>query len=84
LQARLHARNAQAGEIRFQLATMLLYARAGAATDGLLACVGSRRAARAFSASFSQRRPKFRRSSAMSGELASLARRAHSAAWAWQ
>jgi len=63
---------------------MSLYARAGTATDGLLACVRGRRAARAFSANFSQRRPKFRRSSAMSGELASLARRAHSAAWAWQ
>jgi hypothetical protein len=61
-----------------------LYARAGTATDGLLACVRGRLAARAFSASFSQRRPKFRRSSATSGELASLARRAHSAAWVWQ
>jgi hypothetical protein len=60
------------------------YARAGTATDGLIACLTGRLAARAFSASFSQRRPKFRRSSAMSGELASLARRAHSAAWAWQ
>jgi hypothetical protein len=46
----------------------------------LLADVRGRLAARAFSASFSQRRPKFRRSSATSGELASLARRAHSAA----
>jgi hypothetical protein len=38
---------------------MSLYARAGTATDGLLACVRGRLAARAFSASFSQRRPKF-------------------------
>jgi hypothetical protein len=54
------------------------------AAGDLLACVSGRLAARAFSASFSQRRPKFRRSSATSGELASLARRAHSAAWVWQ
>jgi hypothetical protein len=38
----------------------------------------------AFSASRSQRSPKSRRSAASSGELANLARRAHSAAWAWQ
>jgi hypothetical protein len=43
-----------------------------------------RLAASAFSASFSHRSPKFRRSAAISGELASLARRAHSAAWTWQ
>jgi hypothetical protein len=46
--------------------------------------VSGRLAASAFSASFSHRSPKFRRSAAISGELASLARRAHSAAWTWQ
>jgi hypothetical protein len=51
--------------------------------DRLLARVGPL-AASAFSASFSHRSPKFRRSAAISGELASLARRAHSAAWTWQ
>jgi len=39
-------------------------------------------AALAFSANRSQRSPKSRRSAASSGELANLARRAHSAAWA--
>jgi len=41
-------------------------------------------AALALSASLSQRSPKVRRSAASSGELANFARRAHSAAWAWQ
>jgi hypothetical protein len=39
-------------------------------------------AAFAFSANRSQRSPKSRRSAASSGQLANLARRAHSAAWA--
>jgi hypothetical protein len=55
------------------------YARAGVA-EGLLARASGRAAARAFSANFSHRIPKFRRSAAISGELANLARRAHSAA----
>jgi len=41
-------------------------------------------AACAFSASLSQRSPKLRQLAAISGELANLARRAHSAAWARQ
>ena len=63
---------------RHRFTKTMAHARA-AATDGSRRASG-RALARAFSASFSQRRPKFRRSSATSGELASLARRAHSAA----
>jgi hypothetical protein len=59
------------------------YGRAAAvAVSGLL--VRPKGAACAFSANLSHRSPKLRRSAAICGELANLARRAHSAAWARQ
>jgi hypothetical protein len=60
------------------------YTRASIAADRWLAFPSGATLARAFSASLSHRIPKLRRSAATSGELASFARRAHSAACSWQ
>jgi len=62
---------------------LCVYGRAARiAVSGLL--VRPKGAACAFSANLSQRRPKLRWLAAISGELANLARRAHSAAWVRQ
>src|SRR6266446_5980444 len=60
-----------------------VYGRAApVAVSGLF--VRPKGAACAFSANLSHRSPKLRRSAVICGELANLARRAHSAAWARQ
>lgn len=62
-----------------------MVSRADAAgATALFAAPKGRPAICAFSANLSHRSPRLRRSAAISGELANLARRAHSAAWSLQ